>query len=399
MKRMQRVFVFSVIFSIAALAFSFSAMTDQAEAKVVTTKNGTKLYCRSSGGGNYEVYDIENAKKDLIIPETVDGKHKITSFHCPAFPTKEVEHIHLPSGIKNLDDMDDGEGYPYNKFSGFPNLKKVSFDTRNRYYSAKDGKVYSKQGKKKELVAVAPGVSRVTIESEVASIQPGALSDLTKLEDISVEKGNKIFKSIKGALYTKDGKKLLYYPVAKKDEVFRVPNGVKTILQMACYDQKYMKKTVMSSSVREIGNWAFAGCARLKKVSLNKGLKILKYRAFDNTHWLDLSLPNGIEEVEIGSLPVKKLDIPAGCKKVELDEDHHGEQCGIRAKTLIVRSLSLDMILLDRECWYDVEGDAEYFHESAYKGKTIYAYKDSKAYKQLAPVAKAYHIKLKLLKK
>lgn len=378
MKRMQRVFVFGVIFSIAALAFSFSAMTDQAEAKVVTTKNGTKLYCRSSGGGNYEVYDIKNAKKDLIIPETVDGKHKITSFQCPAFPTKEVEHIHLPSGIKNLDDMDDGEGYPYNKFSGFPNLKKVSFDTRNRYYSAKDGKVYSKQGKKKELVAVAPGVSRVTIESEVASIQPGALSDLTKLEDISVEKGNKIFKSIKGALYTKDGKKLLYYPIAKKDEVFRVPNGVKTVEQMTCYNQKYMKKTVMSSSVREIGNWAFVAYTK---------------------HWLDLSLPNGIEEVEIGSLPVKKLDIPAGCKKVELDESHHGELCDIRAKTLIVRSLSLDMILLDRECWYDVEEDKEDLNESVYKGKTIYAYKNSKAYKQLAPIAKAYHIRLKILKK
>lgn len=193
--------------------------------------------------------------------------------------------------------------------------------------------------------------------------------------------------------------KVILYPIAKKDEIFRVPNGVKTILQMACYHQKYMKKTVMSSSVREIGNWAFAGCAKLKKVSLNKGLKILKYRAFDNEHWLELSLPNGIEEVEIGSLPVKKLDIPAGCKKVELDEDHHGELCDIRAKTLVVRSLSLDMILLDRECWYDVEGDAEYFHESVYKGKTIYAYKDSIAYKQLAPVAKAYHIKLKLLKK
>lgn len=201
-------------------------------------------------------------------------------------------------------------------------------------------------------------------------------------------------------MYSKDGKKLLYYPVAKRDEVFRVPNGVKTVEQMACYDQKYMKKVIMSSSVHKIGKYAFARCAKLKKVSLNKRLKILKYRAFDNTHWLTLSLPKGIEEVEIGSLPVKKLDIPAGCKKVELDVDQHAGQCGIWAKTLIVRSLSLDLIAMDRECWYDVEEDEEApDEESVYKGKTIYAYKDSKAYKQLAPVAKAYHIKLKLLEK
>lgn len=36
---------------------------------------------------------------------------------------------------------------------------------------------------------------------------------------------------------------------------------------------------------------------------------------------------------------------------------------------------------------------------SVYSGKTIYAYKDSKAYKELKKIAKKYHIKLKLLEK
>ncbi len=394
MKRIRRIFIVGVIFSIAALAFSFFTMSDQAEAKskVVTTKNGTKIYCSDIGNGEYRIYAIKNAKKDLIIPETVDGKHKITEFFSKNFPEcKEVERIHFPSGMKCLyEDLDDEEAYRFNTFYQFPNLKKVSVDKKNRYYSAKNGVVYDK---KKRLVAIAPGISKVKLASWMIGVIPDAYADLTKLENISVEKGNKKYKSIKGALYSKDGKKLIYYPIAKKDTVFRIPDGVQEIGEMACYNQKYVKEIVMGSSVHQIGEYAFALCDRLKKVSLNKKLKILKLGAFHNKNWLTLSLPEGIEEVEIGSLPVKELEIPSGVKKVKLDVDLHGVQSEIRAETLIVRSLSLDMIKMDEDYSYELE-DGDTPEESAYSGKTIYAYKASKAYKQLKKIAKEYDIKL-----
>lgn len=398
MKKVHRI-VFGAILSIAALAFSFFTMTDQAEAKskVVTTKNGTKLYCSGDKQGTYEVYDIENAKKDLIIPETVDGKHKITRIQLEGQKVyKTVTRIHFPSGMKSLSGYCDDEGYCYNEFWAFPNLTEVSFAKKNAYYSAKDGKVYSKSGKKKELAAVLPGVARVTIEPGVTSMWLGALSDLTKLEDISVKEGNKKYKSIDGVLYSKDGSKLIYYPVAKKDEVFQVPDGVKKVEGSACFEQKYMKELIMSSSVHEIGEYAFAWCAKLKKVSLNEELKILNEGAFRNKNWLALSLPAGIEEVEIGSISVKELEIPAGCKKVTLDVDQHSEQTWLRAKTLIVRSLSLDLIQMDRNYCNEIE-EGLIDEGSVYSGKTIYAYKDSKAYKQLKKIAKKYKINLKVL--
>lgn len=365
MRKIHKV-VISVILGVTTLILGISAMPYQAEAKtkVVTTKNGTKLYCSGDKQGNYTIYNIENAKRDLIIPETVDGKHKIDMFDSEEFPEcKEVERIHFPSGLKYLcEDLDDVEAYRFNTFIRFPNLKKVSFDKRNRYYSAKNGVVYDK---KKRLVAIAPGISKVKVASWVTGVIPNAYADLTKLEHISVEKGNKKYKSIKGALYSKDGKKLIYYPVAKKDTVFRIPNGVKEIGEMACLRQKYIKRLIMGSSVHEIGEYAFAWCDSLKRVSLNKKLKILNEGAFCNENWLALSLPVGIEEVEIGSLPVKELEIPAGVKKIELDEELLG--IGIRAKTLIVRSPGLDM------------SELSYY----IRGKTVYAYKDSKAYEQL----------------
>lgn len=184
--------------------------------------------------------------------------------------------------------------------------------------------------------------------------------------------------------------------MAKRDEVFQVPDGVKTVGEVACFGQEYLKEIVMSESVRKIEVSAFAWCTRLKKVTLNEGLKILEDGAFSNKNWISLSLPAGIEEVEIGTLPVKELEIPAGCKKVRLDVDMHSEQTWLRAKTLIVRSLSLDLIKMDRN--YCNEIQQGYIEEgSVYSGKTICAYKDSKAYKQLKKIAKKYKITLKLL--
>lgn len=396
MKKRSFIFAMGIMLGIAALVISafFASVPVEAKKKIVTTKNGTKLYCYSDKGKSYDIYKIKNVKKELIIPETVDGKHKIVGMYLDGYkPYKQVRRIHFPSGMKALGDFGDDEGFSYSAFYRFPNLTDVSVDEKNPYYSAKDGKVYYK---KNQLAAIAPGNSNVTIESWVTSIWESALVDHTKVENFSVEEENPKFKSVDGVLYSKDGTKLISYPIAKKDEVFRVPDGVKTVGTLACFEQKNLKEIEMSSSVRKIEDFAFAWCPKLEKVSLNEELKILEEGAFCNKKWISLSLPAGIEEVEIGTLPVKELEIPAACKKVRLDVDMHSEQTWLKAKTLIVRSLSLDLIKMDRN--YCNELEEGWFDEgSVYSGKTIYAYKSSKAYKQLSKIAKKFRIKLKVL--
>ena len=120
--------------------------------------------------------------------------------------------------------------------------------------------------------------------------------------------------------------------------------------------------------------------------------------AFRNDKWCSLSLPTGLKKAEIGSLPVKKLVIPAGCK-VSLDVDGHSSETCLRAKTLVVKDKSLNLLKLDVE-YNETLWENEYFEEdnkakSAYAKKTIYAYEDSKAYKQINNIAEKYHIILK----
>lgn len=50
-----------------------------------------------------------------------------------------------------------------------------------------------------------------------------------KLKNISVDSNNITFKSVDGVLYSKNGTKLLNYPVGKVDEKYAIPDGVTDI--------------------------------------------------------------------------------------------------------------------------------------------------------------------------
>lgn len=393
MKKRKHVVAAAIVLFTLMAAVAVMPECAAAKRKTVITQNGTKIICDTSytGKNEYGVVDIKNAKEDLVIPETVDGKHKIIGMFLALQPAygdvyKKVRRIYLPAGMKYISEEDsDEEGYQYNAFSAFPNLKEITIDDKNEKYSAIDGSVYDR---KKRLVAIAPGIMEAAVEPWTTSILPNALNDLTKLERFMVKEGNVKYKSVDGVLYSKDGKRLISYPVKKKEEVFYVPDGVETIEEGACFDRKNLKQVVMSSSVRKIREYAFAWCS-LKKVKLNSKLEVIGEGAFRSKKWCPLSLPMGLKKAEIGSLPVKKLVIPKECK-VTLDVDQHSSETFLRAKTLVVKDKSLNLLKLDKEYMFERE-------KSVYAKKTIYAYKDSKAYKQLKKIAKKYHIKLKKL--
>lgn len=59
------------------------------------------------------------------------------------------------------------------------------------------------------------------------------------LENINVSPDNPVYKSIDGVLFSKDGKKLIWYPPTKNEgKSYTVPNSVKTIASRAFYQAK-----------------------------------------------------------------------------------------------------------------------------------------------------------------
>ena len=75
----------------------------------------------------------------------------------------------------------------------------------------------------------------------------------SSIESITVTNKNKNYCSIDGVLYSKDKKKLLLYPPAKKDKEYVITNGVETI-GYTFSDCKYLKTITIPSSVDDIVN-------------------------------------------------------------------------------------------------------------------------------------------------
>lgn len=121
-------------------------------------------------------------------------------------------------------------------------------------------------------------------------------SHLKYLDKVTVAEGNPKYKSIDGVVYSKDGKQLLLYPVAKNEEgTFEVPKEVTEIGKYAFNDAKISHITLndniekinalafrkseieefkVPAKITELGDAIFSGCQKLKEVDLNNVTKV-----------------------------------------------------------------------------------------------------------------------------
>lgn len=90
---------------------------------------------------------------------------------------------------------------------------------------------------------------------------------LTKLKEYKVDKGNPVFKSVDGALLSKDGK-ILYSVPCKIGENYTVPDGVEAISPSAFVNSQDMTITI-PASVKYLGLYSLDETADSTKVSRN----------------------------------------------------------------------------------------------------------------------------------
>ena len=123
----------------------------------------------------------------------------------------------------------------------------------------------------------------ITIPNSVETIGNYAFSDCKSLESITVSPTNSNYSSKSGVLFDKQGTTLLFYPQAKKDSFYFVPEGTVKIANYAVKDQPYLEFVYTADSVEEIGegNFSFFSATKnesgsnLKYIYLGKNLKTI----------------------------------------------------------------------------------------------------------------------------
>lgn len=199
--------------------------------------------------GEAHIFKYRGSENDVVIPESLDGS-PVTYVSRRAFAGKTVVSLTLPETVKSIE----------------------NFMINNT-------------------------LERIDLSSGITELSADCFRDCMALHEVNIADGGK-YKSVNGAVYTADGKELIFMPRYSDEKKLVIPDGVERIGDRACESCK-ITELVCPNSLKEIGKYAFA-YADLRIVSLNDGLDAVDDYAFTNFSGegiKELYLPDSVKTV------------------------------------------------------------------------------------------------------
>ena len=112
-------------------------------------------------------------------------------------------------------------------------------------------------------------LTSITIPKNITTIGNGAFYDCITLTNIMVDKDNQYFVNDEyGVLFNKDKTMLMQYPIGNTRTSYTIPDGVKTIGEVAFYSCDGLTEIVIPDGVTTIGYGAFRDCLNLKDITI-----------------------------------------------------------------------------------------------------------------------------------
>ena len=238
-----------------------------------------------------------------IKADTYEVPSGVTEIRGMAFAFGKFSTVKLPVSIETIGDV---------AFGGCANLVGINLPSGITRIGDRAFMLCSKLGKIaipggvtyicQSAFAYCIGLTSINIPAKVTFIGEQAFFNCNGLTAITVDEANENYKSVDGVLFTKDGKKLIQYPVSNERKSYAIPVGVTSIEYAAFCGSKNLievtipegveiiaegafnscpniKIIILPASVTSIGDFAFYGCPSLKSVRiLSKTAKFPEYR-------------------------------------------------------------------------------------------------------------------------
>lgn len=182
-------------------------------------------------------------------------------------------------------------------------VQEYRVDEGNKAYASVDGALYSKdmttllyypplktdkiyevpdtvQTIKRDAIEVSNYLEKIVVPKSVSLIEEGAIYWNYALTAIDVATENETYKSEDGVLYTKDGRKLIAYPLAADRIEYTVSEGTEEICEYAFSNAEKLEKVHVKDGLKRIGNSAFMNCSNMVSIGLPAGLESIEENAF-----------------------------------------------------------------------------------------------------------------------
>ena len=288
-----------------------------------------------------EIVDVE----DVVVPDTLGGK-KVLRLGCDFYGELfrccvAVSSISIPNGVTNF--FDEG-----NSIAKHATLKRIVVAKDHPTYSTRDGVLYDKSGK--TLVCCPAGIEgsfvipdgvevvgdtafdgcfrirNLTIPPSLRKV-PGGLvpwgvglrevhiSDIAAWCGIEFDRTGLIMGDEAGSSNPLAQAHNLYLDGKLVTDVV-IPDGVRSICDMAFIGCTSLRTVSLPDSVTNIGWRAFADCVSLEKIKFGASVKSIGECAFFNCVALhEVEIPDSVTSIgnPVGSFNILKSGIFNGC--------------------------------------------------------------------------------------
>ena len=223
-------------------------------------------------------YPQRKTDKQYTVPASVE------SLDYGALTSIYLEGLTLGNKVSNFE---------YNSFYYCSSLKSINVNSANAKLKSQDGVLYSKNMKYAYAYPPAKPGSEYKTPSSVQSIYGNCFTNCNNiksvwiskncsyisidafhatmnLEKITVESGNKDYKTENGVLYYKDNNvySLLSYPIAKKGDYYKMPDNTIRFTSAAFESNKYLKYVSLSKNFENFYPSFMSDMKQLKEIAL-----------------------------------------------------------------------------------------------------------------------------------
>ena len=181
---------------------------------------------------------------NVTIPSTIYG-YKVSALSDTAFlSNKNIRSVIIPNGVLRIGAL---------CFDSCTNLQEITIPDSVMHI------VRSGDAGSGGFLQFCDSLKEITLGSGLENFfDTYDLNGSHSFECIDISKNNKYYCSIDGVAFSKDKKKLLKYPPAKKDEIYTIPDTVsKLSMPMGFTLNENLKAVIIPKSVKEISLYTF----------------------------------------------------------------------------------------------------------------------------------------------
>lgn len=287
---------------------------------LVVGEGSTKLPCIKDENG--AVSDIQRLITEAFLDEDITeqkkGDRSLYNSHLISLDILHLQTVEL----YNLDIVDLFIGAQVTYFGqGYLRVTgSITVDPNSSSYKAEDSILFTKDGatlvyfpNTKTGSYTTPSTcveigTQAFNESHLSEITLGAnLKTLGKswnegswIKAINVSASNLYFASDNGVLYNENGTNLVLYPRFREGSEYEIPEGVTSVDAMGVYQNKYLKKITLPSSIVKRGEYLLGRCDMLEELDV----RTLQIRSGDISSQMlsKVTVPEGYDFANWGLL-------------------------------------------------------------------------------------------------